>query len=69
MTGHDHSNVRRSAAEAIAAATEQWPSQIEPAVNLLKALYRDKAKVLAPEYDQYVSLHSQVLLGKLIVQQ
>ncbi|KAJ7281606.1 armadillo-type protein [Mycena rebaudengoi] len=51
--GHDNSYVRRSAAAAIAEAVEIWPQEVHSTVTTLQEYYRDKAKILAPEFDQY----------------
>lgn len=51
---HDNQYVRQSTASAIAEAVEQWAQQVETVLVTLREFYREKAKVLAPEYDQYV---------------
>ncbi|PBK80431.1 hypothetical protein ARMGADRAFT_1092223 [Armillaria gallica] len=50
---HDHAYVRSSTAAAIAEAVEHWPQSIKDTVTALQEYYREKAKILAPEYDQY----------------
>lgn len=37
-------------------ATEHWPGTFSSTLKALKDLYRAKAVILAPEFDQYVSL-------------
>ncbi|KAF9479098.1 ARM repeat-containing protein [Pholiota conissans] len=59
--GHDNAYVRSSTAAAIAEAVEQWPSTIEATLSTLQDYYRDKAKVLAPEFDQYGMVIAQSL--------
>jgi len=56
MVAHESSAVRISTAGAIAEAVQQYPAQIEPTVNELQAMYADKARMLQPEYDRFVSL-------------
>ncbi|KAJ6607520.1 armadillo-type protein [Mycena sp. CBHHK59/15] len=51
--GHDNAYVRRSAAAAIAEAVEHWPQAVHSTVSAMQEYYRDKAKILAPEFDQY----------------
>jgi hypothetical protein len=51
---HDNAYVRRGAAAAIAESVEHWPQAAHSTVNALQEYYRDKAKILAPEFDQYV---------------
>ncbi|KAF9496394.1 ARM repeat-containing protein [Pleurotus eryngii] len=51
--GHEHSYVRNSAAAAITEAVETWPQSLLTSVSVLQDYYRDRAKVLAPEYDEY----------------
>ncbi|KAJ3828802.1 translational activator GCN1 [Lentinula raphanica] len=51
--GHDNAYVRSSVAKAISEAVELWPQGITETMSVLKDYYRDKAKILAPEYDQF----------------
>ncbi|KAK7030667.1 TOG domain-containing protein [Favolaschia claudopus] len=50
---HDNAYVRRGAAAAIAEAVEHWPQAVHATVVALQEYYRDKAKILAPEFDQF----------------
>ncbi|KAI0757516.1 ARM repeat-containing protein [Daedaleopsis nitida] len=51
---HDNAYVRSSAASALAVAViEYWLTSISKVLSTLEDVYRDKAKVLAPEFDQY----------------
>lgn len=47
--------MRISTAGAIAEAVQAFPAQIEPTVNELQKMYADKARLLQPEYDRFVS--------------
>ncbi|KAK0212097.1 armadillo-type protein [Desarmillaria ectypa] len=58
---HDHTYVRSSTAAAIAEAVEHWPQSIKETVTALQEYYREKAKILAPEYDQYGMVIAQSL--------
>ncbi|KAJ6581434.1 armadillo-type protein [Mycena capillaripes] len=51
--GHDNAYVRRGAAAAIAESVEHWPQAAHSTIEALQEYYRDKAKILAPEFDQY----------------
>ncbi|TFK68469.1 ARM repeat-containing protein, partial [Pluteus cervinus] len=51
--GHDNAYVRNSTAAAIAESVLQWPQSIEHVVTTLQEYYREKAKILAPEFDAY----------------
>ena len=66
---HDNAYVRSSAAAAFTEAVERWPASITETVDALLHLYHEKvacrtssckkadcfqAKILAPEFDQYV---------------
>ncbi|KAJ6518743.1 armadillo-type protein [Mycena sanguinolenta] len=51
--GHDNAYVRRGAAAAIAESVEHWPQAVYSTVTTLREYYRDKARILAPEFDQY----------------
>ncbi|KAI5983714.1 armadillo-type protein [Pisolithus albus] len=50
---HVNAYVRASSASAIADAVGHLPQTNEKTIIALQDLYRDKAKVLAPEYDEY----------------
>ncbi|KAI0688462.1 ARM repeat-containing protein [Cytidiella melzeri] len=50
---HDNAYVRNSTALALSDAVEHWPTTISKTLSVLEELYREKAKVLAPEFDQY----------------
>ncbi|GBE83943.1 eIF-2-alpha kinase activator GCN1 [Sparassis crispa] len=59
---HDNAYVRSSAAVALAdAVIDIWPQSITNVLAILKDFYREKAKVLAPEYDQYGMVIAQSL--------
>ncbi|KAJ7606190.1 armadillo-type protein [Mycena polygramma] len=51
--GHDNAYVRRGAAAAITESVEHWPQAAHSTIEALQEYYRDKAKILAPEFDQY----------------
>ncbi|KAJ7252741.1 armadillo-type protein [Mycena haematopus] len=51
--GHDNTYVRRGAAAAIVESVEHWPQAVYSTVTTLREYYRDNAKILAPEFDQY----------------
>ncbi|KAJ7043552.1 armadillo-type protein [Mycena alexandri] len=53
LLGHDNAYVRRGAAAAIAGSIEHWPQAVHSTLIALQEYYRDKAKILAPEFDQY----------------
>lgn len=53
-TEHDNAYVRASTAAAIADAVEHWPQSITSTLSDVQEFYREKAKILAPEFDQYV---------------
>ncbi|GLB43526.1 putative ARM repeat-containing protein [Lyophyllum shimeji] len=59
--GHDNAYVRSSAAAAIAEGVEHWPHTISKAVLTLQDFYREKAKILAPEFDEYGMVIAQSL--------
>ncbi|KAJ7180610.1 armadillo-type protein [Mycena filopes] len=61
LLGHDNAYVRRGAAAAIAEAVEHWPQAVHSTVVALEEYYRDKARILAPEFDQY----GMVIAGSL----
>ncbi|TBU31959.1 ARM repeat-containing protein [Dichomitus squalens] len=51
---HDNAYVRLSSASALAnAVIEYWPTSISKVLSALQDFYREKAQVLAPEFDQY----------------
>ncbi|KAI0944136.1 hypothetical protein AcV7_002042 [Taiwanofungus camphoratus] len=51
---HDTTYVRASTAAALAeAVVGHWPQSISAVLTVLKGSYREKAKILAPEFDQY----------------
>ncbi|SPO29720.1 related to translation activator GCN1 [Ustilago trichophora] len=50
---HKNAYVRDSCARALAAATEQHPEQVSSVVAKLCQLYKERNKVLAPEYDRF----------------
>ncbi|KAH9856756.1 ARM repeat-containing protein [Lenzites betulinus] len=57
---HDNAYVRSCAAAALAdAVIEYWPTSISSVLLTLQDFYREKAKVLAPEFDQYGMLIAQ----------
>ncbi|EIW80197.1 ARM repeat-containing protein [Coniophora puteana RWD-64-598 SS2] len=58
---HDHAYVRASTGLAIAEAVELHPQSIDGALKTLQEFYRDKARILAPEYDQYGMVIAQSL--------
>ncbi|OBZ65072.1 Translational activator GCN1 [Grifola frondosa] len=57
---HENSYVRSSSAAALAEAIlEYWPSSVSAVLSSLQDFYREKAKVLAPEFDEYGMLIAQ----------
>ncbi|SNX84044.1 related to translation activator GCN1 [Melanopsichium pennsylvanicum] len=50
---HKNAYVRDSCARALAAATEQHPEQVSSVIAKLCQLYKERNKVLAPEYDRF----------------
>ncbi|RDX47550.1 ARM repeat-containing protein [Lentinus brumalis] len=51
---HDNACVRSSSASALAdAVIDYWPGSISKVLSTLEDFYREKAKVLAPEFDEY----------------
>ncbi|KAJ8518630.1 hypothetical protein ONZ45_g4322 [Pleurotus djamor] len=59
--GHDNAYTRSSTASAIAEAVETWPQSVQTTLETIQAYYREKAKILAPEYDEYGMLVAQSL--------
>ncbi|KAG6844943.1 hypothetical protein H0H87_002276 [Tephrocybe sp. NHM501043] len=59
--GHNNAYVRSSVASAIAEGAEHWPQSIQKVVLVLQDFYREKAKILAPEFDQYGMVIAQSL--------
>ncbi|KIY43656.1 translational activator GCN1 [Fistulina hepatica ATCC 64428] len=59
--GHDNEYVRSSVAASIAEAVEHWPSTASKTICALEDYYREKAKILAPEFDQYGMVIAQSL--------
>ncbi|KZT22524.1 ARM repeat-containing protein [Neolentinus lepideus HHB14362 ss-1] len=59
--GHNNSYVRASAAAALADAVDHHPRSSEATIKALEQLYCDKAKILAPEFDQYGMVIEQSL--------
>ena len=55
ILAHDTPAVRSSCATALADAAKQHLTQVEPTVQSLQNMYKDKARPLQPEYDQFVS--------------
>ncbi|KAI0366693.1 ARM repeat-containing protein [Pilatotrama ljubarskyi] len=57
---HENAHVRSCTASALAeAVTDYWPTSINAVLSTLEDYYRDKAKVLAPEFDEYGMLIPQ----------
>ncbi|KAG1762385.1 armadillo-type protein [Suillus occidentalis] len=50
---HDNAYVRTSTASAIAEAVIYWPRKSALTIAALQDFYREKAKILAPEFDEY----------------
>ncbi|EKM53603.1 uncharacterized protein PHACADRAFT_125439 [Phanerochaete carnosa HHB-10118-sp] len=50
---HENAYVRASTAAAIAEAVEHWPQSTTSTLSEIQDFFRDKAKILAPEFDQY----------------
>ena len=69
---HDSAAIRFSCATALADAAEHYSVQVEPTIQQLQALYVDKAKILEPEYDRFVSMarnpeHSAELVQGMVI--
>ncbi|KAH0826065.1 armadillo-type protein [Lanmaoa asiatica] len=62
--GHEKVYVRTSSAAAIADAVEHHLQAGHETIGALQALYREKAKILAPEFDQYHK-HGMVIAQSL----
>ncbi|KAF9047662.1 armadillo-type protein [Panaeolus papilionaceus] len=58
---HENAYVRSATAAAIAEALEQWPKVVNSTMTALQEHYREKAKILAPEFDQYGMVIQQSL--------
>ncbi|KAI0644913.1 ARM repeat-containing protein [Trametes meyenii] len=57
---HENAYVRSCTASALAdAVIEYWPASISTVLSTLQEYYREKAKVLAPEFDEYGMLIPQ----------
>lgn len=50
---HDNIYVRISSAKALTGAVENYPAQVSTTQQALQELYYERAKPLAPEYDEY----------------
>ncbi|THH11230.1 hypothetical protein EW146_g8121, partial [Bondarzewia mesenterica] len=50
---HENAYVRTSVSQAFVEATDHWPHSILQVLSALRELYREKAKILAPEFDNY----------------
>ncbi|KAI9508386.1 ARM repeat-containing protein [Russula earlei] len=61
---HDNAYVRSSSAAAFVEAIERWPASATETIDALMHLYREKAKILAPEFDQY-GIVDERSLGRL----
>ncbi|KAF8161530.1 armadillo-type protein [Crassisporium funariophilum] len=59
--GHDNAYVRSSVGASIAESVEQWPQKVQQTVSTLQDYYREKAKILAPEFDDYGMVIAQSL--------
>jgi len=51
---HENAYVRSSTASAIAEAIDQMPQKASDVIHHLEELYLEKAKILAPEFDEFV---------------
>ena len=58
---HENAYVRSSAATAIAEAVEQMPRKAAEVLHSLQEYYLEKAKILAPEFDEYVRIFQVVI--------
>ncbi|CDO72622.1 hypothetical protein BN946_scf184985.g41 [Trametes cinnabarina] len=57
---HENAYVRSCAASALAdAVIDYWPTSISTVLSTIQDFYREKAKVLAPEFDEYGMLIPQ----------
>ncbi|KAJ7224326.1 armadillo-type protein [Mycena pura] len=61
LLGHENAYVRRGAAAGIAESVEHWPQTSHATVSALKDYYRDKARILAPEFDRFGILIAETL--------
>ncbi|KAF5354845.1 hypothetical protein D9756_005584 [Leucocoprinus leucothites] len=50
---HQNAYVRSSVAVAIGESVEQWPQTIQTTITTLQEYYREKARLLLPEYDEF----------------
>jgi hypothetical protein len=53
---HESAAVRSSTAGALAESVQAYPAQIGPTVTGLQEMFADKARLLQPEFDRFVSL-------------
>ncbi|SCZ89778.1 BZ3500_MvSof-1268-A1-R1_Chr1-3g01573 [Microbotryum saponariae] len=53
LLSHHAATIRTSAAEAVVAALATHPTQLDETIAQLAAEYRDKAKEIVPQYDQF----------------
>lgn len=67
IPGHDNAYVRRGAAAAIAESVELWPQAVHSTVSTLQQWYREKAKILAPEFDHYVGFFKMPVIWQLMM--
>ncbi|KAI0316101.1 ARM repeat-containing protein [Amylostereum chailletii] len=58
---HDNTYVRSNVGAAIAEAVDHWPQSITATLLSMESLYVEKAKILAPEFDQYGMVVEQSL--------
>ncbi|KAH7929550.1 ARM repeat-containing protein [Leucogyrophana mollusca] len=59
--GYENAYVRTSSAPAIAEAVMHWPQTSTKTLDALYDFYREKAKILAPEFDEYGMVIAQSL--------
>ncbi|KAL4068779.1 armadillo-type protein, partial [Scleroderma yunnanense] len=59
--GHENAYARTSSASAIADAVAHVPQTSEKTIAALQDLYREKARILVPEYDQYGMVIAETL--------
>ncbi|KAI0035599.1 ARM repeat-containing protein [Vararia minispora EC-137] len=58
---HENVYVRSSVAGAFTEAVERWPQSASATVTAVRELYKEKAKILAPQFDQYGMVVEQSL--------